>query len=199
LTVERATGELYSFALDNTSGLPPGASTSRLVDLTSAMASGFAHSDLATFTLSAAVGDGISAKNWDVATFRVLTNSDPVDTWRDEYARVYAIMAERAAQQPALAIGTDFNGLSTQMPFTWAGREDQEGVLSNLPSEFAVPAGDVTGERTFDVHYDGIAHVGLVADMLNETGPQTIERVYQTARQTIEVWQRAERAGALVP
>jgi hypothetical protein len=55
----------------------------------------------------------------------------------------------------------------------------------------------VTGQRTFDINTDGMAHVGMLPDFLEElkqqgVRPRDLEPLYNSAEGYITLWGRIE-------
>jgi hypothetical protein len=55
-----------------------------------------------------------------------------------------------------------------------------------------------TGERTFDLDTDGVAHYGLFADLLADTqhqrrSPAAMRLLFRSAEAYLETWRRAVR------
>ena len=55
---------------------------------------------------------------------------------------------------------------------------------------------DITGKRTFDLNTDGVAHYGLMADLLADVqqqagGRRAMALLFGSAEAYLETWQRA--------
>jgi len=94
-----------------------------------------------------------------------------------------------------VGIGTDTGGFSS-LP----GPEPQD----RIEYPFRGYRSDVrfrrqrTGERTFDLNEDGVAHYGLFADLLNAVqsepdGPQAMRTLFRSAEAYLQMWERARR------
>jgi microsomal dipeptidase-like Zn-dependent dipeptidase len=145
-------------------------------------------------------GGGISGDNWNVDRLVVSNMQDPIVEWLQGFRQVHAAMSDRA--QPAIALGTDLNGLITQMPFVQAGTARPGQVLAFLPEPFRIRSGDNTAGRNFTLAENGIAHVGLLPDFLNSVqsfGEPRTQIIFDSARAVVEAWRRAEIAGAAIP
>ena len=136
-----------------------------------------------------------SSALWTLKEIALEALSDPVQSWLAAYQDAQALAGG------SIAMGTDLNGLAPQI------RYSAEKVV--YPFE---PLGDggctagraclhacKTGNRTFDLSEDGIAHIGLVPDFLQaarqlDGGPQAIEKMYRTADDVIQMWYRVEAA-----
>ena len=95
-----------------------------------------------------------------------------------------------------IGFGTDTNGLGNQPN----PREDNETNPVEYPYETfdggTTMERQVSGERTFDVNVDGVAHYGLfpdwVEDMRVTAGPEIIEDLANGAEAYLQMWERAE-------
>ena len=117
-----------------------------------------------------------------------------------------------------VALGTDFNGM-TQHPGPRFGpvacRNPATGLLDGSPqtnkvqypftiSGFGTFDKQVTGDRTFNFNTDGLAHVGLVPDLIADlknigVTDTDLEPLFNSAEAYIQVWERAERASDTTP
>jgi hypothetical protein len=98
---------------------------------------------------------------------------------------------------PGVALGTDTGGFST-LP---APREDAAADPLDYP--FRSADGKVTfsrqrtGERTFDLNTDGVAHYGLFADLLADMGDApggkaATRALFGSAEAYLQTWERAD-------
>lgn len=67
-------------------------------------------------------------------------------------------------------------------------------VVSGLPPLNA----SVTGNRTFDLNYDGLAHYGMLPDMLQDTRvvgmtQEQLGPMFQGAEAIVQTWEKACR------
>jgi hypothetical protein len=99
-----------------------------------------------------------------------------------------------------VGLGTDTGGFS-ELP---GPREDAGQDPLKYP--FRSYEGDVTftrersGQRTFDLNTDGVAHYGLFADLLadmqhQERGRKAMPVLFRSAEAYLDTWQRAYRHG----
>lgn len=122
------------------------------------------------------------------------SSSDPVAHWYALYREVLATMKGRG-----VALGTDMNGFAPQMTSTeqavsypidvavrFAGRGSQRGQ----------PLGRLqVGNKLYDFTLDGLAHYGLLPDFLQAVSKHTsLEPIFRTAEETIQMWERVELA-----
>ncbi|WP_144391819.1 membrane dipeptidase [Pleionea sediminis] len=94
-----------------------------------------------------------------------------------------------------IGISTDMGGLGGQA----APRSDSQRDPLNYPfvSEFGfVFDKQQSGNRTFDLNRDGVAHYGMLADHLQDVRERTSYRVYEaimnSAEAYLQMWERAE-------
>ena len=97
-----------------------------------------------------------------------------------------------------IGFGTDTNGIGNQP----RPRQDNE----NDPVEYPYTTFDggttmnqqVSGERTYDVNIDGVAHYGLfpdwIEDMRSLGGDEIVDDLAQGAEAYLQMWERAEAA-----
>ena len=97
-----------------------------------------------------------------------------------------------------VGLGTDTGGFS-DLP---APRDD--AAQNPLAYPFRSHQGDVkltrerTGRRTFDLNADGVAHYGLIADLLADTqrqpqGDKAMAVLFRSAEAYLDMWRRADR------
>jgi microsomal dipeptidase-like Zn-dependent dipeptidase len=94
-----------------------------------------------------------------------------------------------------VGIGTDMSGLGGQAK----PRSDVDSNPLNYPfeSEFGLTFHkQVSGNRTFDLNRDGVAHYGMVADHIQDirerSGSRVYEAVMNSAEAYLQMWERAE-------
>jgi microsomal dipeptidase-like Zn-dependent dipeptidase len=112
-----------------------------------------------------------------------------------------------------VALGTDFNGM-TQHPGPRFGpvacRNPATGLLDGSPQTnevqypFTIPGfgtfdKQVTGDRTFNFNTDGLAHVGLVPDLIADlknigVTDTDLDPLFNSAEAYIQMWERSEAA-----
>ncbi|MCG8337121.1 MAG: RICIN domain-containing protein, partial [Proteobacteria bacterium] len=103
-------------------------------------------------------------------------------------------VVEQTPYLPGVSFGTDMSGLGDQP----APRDDAETNPLNYP--FTTEHGltfykQISGNRTFDLNRDGVAHYGLVADHVQDIREQASPRVYESimnsAEAYLQMWERA--------
>ena len=137
---------------------------------------------------------GVSGDNWDIQRLEVFRAGDPMARWLEGYGEANWVMAGDPSFPPDpanppdpsdpfdptrygqgfVAIGTDFNGFSPQMPY--ADSEDPgsqpppQGTPLLLPGPYsgAVGSGDFTLGRTFGFEQHGLAHYGMIKDFASK-------------------------------
>lgn len=100
--------------------------------------------------------------------------------------------------RPRVALGSDTGGFAAQP----GPREDADAD----PLVYPFPSFDQrvmfdrqrTGERSFDLNTDGVAHYGLVPDLLEDThqhegGTQALHSLFGSAEAYLRMWERANR------
>ncbi|WP_336855443.1 membrane dipeptidase [Sinomonas albida] len=131
------------------------------------------------------------------------------------FAQAYLYAVEKMQGGP-VALGTDFNGFAG-VPGPRAGSDvypDQGTVVFGpvLPeATYPFTTGEgvvmdqcVAGERTFHIDYDGLAHVGLLPDLIADlqamgVRPEELDPLLHSAEGFANVWKKAWlRDGALV-
>ncbi len=121
-------------------------------------------------------------------------------------------LIEDAGAFPAEGFGFDLNGFAGAPGPRFGDNSvcdtDQEDPLSYPFDSFA---GDVTfdepqvGERTIDFNEEGMAHIGLVPDLIHDVrnsgvDSEQLEPLFKSAEGYLRMWERAEeRAEALAP
>jgi microsomal dipeptidase-like Zn-dependent dipeptidase len=107
----------------------------------------------------------------------------------------YLDAVKKTPYLPAVGIGSDMSGLG-----------GQPGVRSNAASdplrypftnEFGLTFDrQVSGNRTFDLNKDGMAHYGMLADLMQDvrqrSGAEVYEAVMNSAEGYLQMWERAE-------
>jgi microsomal dipeptidase-like Zn-dependent dipeptidase len=105
-----------------------------------------------------------------------------------------------------VGFGTDFNGFAGQPGPRFGehacGDRDAPDARAELSYPFEDYFGEPTpctraGERDFDFNHDGLAHYGLLPDLIADmklvgASPKVIDAVFSSARAYVEMWQRAE-------
>ncbi len=95
-----------------------------------------------------------------------------------------------------VGIGTDTGGLSSLPgPRADAAQHPLRYPFKSYDGKITFTR-EVTGTRTFDLNTDGVAHYGLMADLLADTqqqpgGGQALALLFRSAEAYLETWQRA--------
>ncbi len=114
-----------------------------------------------------------------------------------------------------VAFGSDFNGVAAHVgprfghdacgwneyERSWQERFEERLEYPFTLEGFGTFAKQKTGERTFDFNIDGLAHVGLLPDLVADmetigVSPEELEPLFQSAEAFIALWERAEQATA---
>ena len=134
-------------------------------------------------------------------------------SWAQAYEYAVDVM------QGPVALGSDFNGLAGHVgprfgpdgcggiyggildgieSVTERSRQDRFSTRLTYPftNEFGTFDKQVTGQKTFDFNTEGLAHIGLLPDMLADAKvigltDQNLDPLYQSANRYIEVWEAA--------
>lgn len=107
----------------------------------------------------------------------------------------YLDAVKKTPYLPAVGIGTDMSGLSGQPgPRGSAGTDPLRYPFYN---EFGLRFDrQVSGNRTFDLNNDGMAHYGLLADQIQDirqrSGTEIYEAIMKSAEGYLQMWERAE-------
>ncbi len=114
--------------------------------------------------------------------------------------------------------GSDFNGIAGHLGPRFGSdacggdgpeRQLQAAANDRLAYPFTLPGfgtfdRQVTGQKTFDFNVDGLAHVGLLPDLVAELtqlnlAPVYLDAIYRSAEAYVETWERAEATGRPSP
>lgn len=96
---------------------------------------------------------------------------------------------------PAVGIGTDMSGLGGQPgPRSNASTDP---LVYPFTNEFGLVFDrQVSGNRTFDLNKDGMAHYGMLADLMQDvrqrSGTEAYEAIMKSAEGYLQMWERAE-------
>ncbi|MGH9458320.1 MAG: hypothetical protein ACRD2J_11860 [Thermoanaerobaculia bacterium] len=118
--------------------------------------------------------------------------------------------------QPAVAMGTDLNGFVNMPPPRYPGSTPLDGNHVTYP--FSGHYGgsfsrQITGNRTFDINRDGLAHVGLLPDLIEDmkkvqaaqeaaagedevVTPLNLDPLFNSAEMYIQMWEKIGVADA---
>ncbi len=107
--------------------------------------------------------------------------------------------------------GSDFNGIAGHLGPRFgsdacggnaAERQAQEAANDRLAYPFTLPGfgtfdRQVTGQKAFDFNVDGLAHVGLLPDLVADLtriglGPTYLDAIYRSAEAYVALWERVE-------
>jgi microsomal dipeptidase-like Zn-dependent dipeptidase len=109
--------------------------------------------------------------------------------------------ADERGYVAGIGIGTDVNGL-IRMPMPLASDPAQPALPYPFTNEFGVTfERQVSGNRTFDLNSDGMAHYGMLPDLMahyalwmRANGQQHIyESLMNSAESYLQMWERASR------
>jgi len=134
------------------------------------------------------------------------------------WAQAYTYAVKQLGGNTAVALGSDFNGLAG-MPSPRFGPDactrGDKGPNAELGGRitypFAVhgPSGRMldhskVGERTFDYNVDGLAHVGMLPDMIQDLKVQgltdaQLAPLFNSAEAYIQMWEKIERTNVAPP
>jgi microsomal dipeptidase-like Zn-dependent dipeptidase/uncharacterized protein (AIM24 family) len=134
----------------------------------------------------------------------------------ETFAQPYLYALEHAPGM-AIGVGTDFNGPLRQLGPRFGAyacngeRAAGPDSINRLPSSFLARASNTvltpfkTGNRTWDFNQDGLAHVGLLPDLIADLEvlgiPENdLEPLLYSAKGYVDVWQRAvDHSGRQLP
>lgn len=134
------------------------------------------------------------ADNWDVTALRLdAVLEDPVKLWVEGADQMVSNSQDRG-----IALGTDLNGLESQIPFT----------IANLTYPFTLPSDVVgrtlpsfsahkVGNKVFDFKKEGLAHYGMLPDFIKSISLQpnsnsVIKTLYRSAEDLIQMWEKCD-------
>ena len=132
--------------------------------------------------------------------------ADECPTSSESVARALAYAVEQMDGKGGVGFGTDFNGFAGQPGPRFGehacgdrGTPDTRAELS-YPFEdyFGVPTPCTrAGERDFDFNHDGLAHYGLLPDLIADmklvgATAEVTDALFSSARAYVEMWERAE-------
>ncbi|MCP4132752.1 MAG: hypothetical protein GY754_17435 [bacterium] len=124
------------------------------------------------------------------------------------WAQAYLYVVEQMGPNAAVPMGTDFNGF-IHMPAARFGdkacvdNKEQAALQTNpvvYPFSSHGEAGTFqkqrTGERVWDINYDGLAHYGLLPDFIQDLKnigmtDQQLEPLFKSAEGYISMWEKA--------
>jgi microsomal dipeptidase-like Zn-dependent dipeptidase len=126
----------------------------------------------------------------------------------ETFAQAYYYVLDHAPGM-AVAIGTDVNGPIHQVGPRFGSNQCEGGQgtgarsMAKLPSSFLARGSNTmlnplkTGDRTWDFNTDGLAHEGMLPDMLADlevlqVSPSDLEPIFNSAEGYVKMWERAE-------
>jgi hypothetical protein len=126
---------------------------------------------------------------------------DPVGQWLKLYQNALAVMGGRG-----VALGTDQNGFSPQIPFSATPVSYPLTVAAHAGPAWDYPRPPMPkfqmGSRVYDFQKDGLAHYGMLADFMQALSERTdmhpqpaLDAIYHSAEDVVEMWEKAEAAG----
>jgi microsomal dipeptidase-like Zn-dependent dipeptidase len=126
-------------------------------------------------------------------------------TWAQAYRYAVDVMTVGGVA-PGVAFGTDFNGISRQLAPRF-GAEAQEHCdpqddATRVVYPFTVPGfgsfrAQRTGSRVFDFNESGLAHIGLLPDLIEDTQKigltgSELSPLFRSAEQYLHMWERVD-------
>lgn len=135
--------------------------------------------------------------NWTVVGVRVDILEDPIANWVSDLIDVQNVLGNRG-----VALGTDMNGYAPQIPFTANPITYPNNIVSRFGGSDSVSeplANSQVSTRAFDVHFDGVAHYGMLPDMLaaaseSEGGEGAVAGLFRSAEDFVLMWEKCEAA-----
>ena len=139
--------------------------------------------------------------------------ADECPTSSESVATALSYAVEQMGGKGGVGFGTDFNGFAGQPGPRFGKHACGDRGAQDTRAPLAYPFDDYFGERTsctragerdFDFNRDGLAHYGLLPDLIADmkvvgaTG-QVIDTVFSSARAYVEMWQRAEQVARARP
>jgi microsomal dipeptidase-like Zn-dependent dipeptidase len=144
---------------------------------------------------------------WDVKQFKltaIIRTHEPVTTFTREISDLLSVMGGKG-----IAFGTDLNGFAPQVPFT----PDPITYPHNVANRYGpanggfvpLPMGKAyLGTRAYDFKTDGLAHYGMLPDLLQAMSSKpnsepVLQALFRSANAVVTMWERAEAAKRRVP
>jgi microsomal dipeptidase-like Zn-dependent dipeptidase len=133
--------------------------------------------------------------------------ADECPTSSESVARALAYAAEQMGGRGGVGFGTDFNGFAGQPGPRFGAHACGDRGTPDSRAELAYPFADYfgaatpctrAGDRDFDFNRDGLAHYGLLPDLIADMklvggSSGAIDALFSSARAYVEMWERAER------
>ncbi|WP_322798409.1 membrane dipeptidase [Thermoflexus sp.] len=160
--------------------------------------------EVVSLTLSIEGGGFLRWDRWLVDGIRLEASTyedDPVAKWLRTHSHALRILG---GQPGSIAFGTDFNGLSPQIPGSrgtiWypLGFIREVGFARDIPESLRGPFRLGTKEYRFE--RDGLAHYGMFPELLQDlwnrgrVGQATVRSLFLSAERVIQAWERSVRA-----
>lgn len=120
----------------------------------------------------------------------------------ESYLNVYQAVSQQPSAYQAIALGFDFNGLAPYArPRFGDWSQCQESQTTPVIYPFNSYTGDVsfdkltTGNRTFDINTDGLLHIGLLPDVIqdlrnNNVSKQQLDPLFRGAEGYVRMWEQ---------
>jgi microsomal dipeptidase-like Zn-dependent dipeptidase len=132
--------------------------------------------------------------------------ADECPTSSESVARALTYAVEQMGGRGGVGFGTDFNGFAGQPGPRFGKHACGNRGTPDRRAELAYPFADYSGkptpctragERDFDFNRDGLAHYGLLPDLIADMRlvggtDQAIDALFGSARAYVEMWKRAE-------
>jgi microsomal dipeptidase-like Zn-dependent dipeptidase len=132
--------------------------------------------------------------------------ADDCPTSSESVARALAYAVEQMGGRGGVGFGTDFNGFAGQPGPRFGKHACGDRGTSDRRAELSYPFADYWGESTpctragdrdFDFNRDGLAHYGLLPDLIADLSrvggsDDAIDALFSSARAYVEMWDRAE-------
>jgi microsomal dipeptidase-like Zn-dependent dipeptidase len=132
--------------------------------------------------------------------------ADQCPTSSESVATALTYAVEQMGGRGGVGFGTDFNGFAGQPGPRFGAHACGDRATPDARAQLSYPFNDYyggatsctrAGQRDFDFNRDGLAHYGLLPDLIADmkivgASPQTIDALYSSARAYIEMWKRAE-------
>lgn len=149
--------------------------------------------------------------NWDLAELRLEMLGDPIKRWAADYLSTITKLGGKG-----MALGSDINGLERQIPYSEVEIDYSSGIRNgfNKAPDDVRASGTVRplmrhrmGTKEYDIMNDGLAHYGLLPDLIavaeaafapevngkhrNITGsPTLIDPLFRSAEDFISMWEK---------
>ncbi len=142
---------------------------------------------------------GLWGGDWTVNGVTLAANErelDSVGQWLRDYQDAMQVMGGRG-----VALGTDMNGFSPQIPSASAAPRYPITVASRMG---LAPLGKFRmGSRVYDFQSGGLADYGMLPDFLQAVSERrglrpepALDAVFRSAEDVVEMWEKAEAASA---